>query len=136
MGFGVALKVVEIFGEVLFLIGEAGGIEIGTGLGIFTLLDVEAGAEKKVLGEGFGFRKFFGKGGDELNGFLDTLCLFSRLVGHGTSLGGCSLEDEVGGLLFDVFFFGCGLYFTVGDDGVGPFTEVVLGSCEEEIGTG
>ena len=51
MGFGVALKVVEIFGEVFFFIGEAGGIEIGAGLGIFTLLDVEAGAEQKVLGE-------------------------------------------------------------------------------------
>ena len=53
MGFGVALEVVEIFAQFFFLIGEAGGIEIGAGLGIFTLLDVEAGAKKKVLGEGF-----------------------------------------------------------------------------------
>ncbi len=136
MGFGVALKVVEIFGEVLFLIGEAGGIEIGTGLGIFTLLDVEAGAEKKVLGEGFGFRKFFGKGGDELNSFFDALFLFGRLFGSGTGLGGDGLENEIGGFLFDIFFFGGGLYFAVGDDGLGPFTEVVLGTCEEKVGTG
>ena len=46
------------------------------------------------------------------------------------------MEDEIGGFLFDIFFFGGGLYFAVGDDGLGPFTEVVLGACEEEVGTG
>ena len=96
---------------------------------------METGAEKKVLGEGFGFRKFFSKGGDELNSFFDTLFLFGRLVGHGTSLGGYSLEDEVSGLFFDIFFLSGGLYFAVGDDGFGPFTEVVLGACEKKVGT-
>ena len=71
-----------------------------------------------------------------MNSFFDTLFLFGRLVGHGTSLGGDGLENEIGGFFFDIFFFGGGLYFTVGDDGVGPFAEVVLGSCEEKVGTG
>ena len=136
MGFGVALKVVEIFGEVFFLIGEAGGVEVGAGLGIFTLLDMEAGAEKKVLGKGFRLRKFFSKGGDELNGFFDTLFLVGRLVGSGIRLGSDGLENEIGGFLFNIFFFGGGFYFAVGDDGFGPFAEVVLGTCEEEVSTG
>ena len=71
-----------------------------------------------------------------MNRLFDTLFLFGRLVGHGTSLGGYSLEDEVGGLFFDIFLLSGGLYFAVGDDGFGPFAEVVLGTCEEEVSTG
>ena len=97
---------------------------------------MDTSLEKANFRQGFGLWKFLWESGDQGESFGEVLFSLGRFLGGGVALGDEGLEDVVGGLFENIFFFGEGLEFPVGGDGRGPLAQIVLGSSEKKVGAG
>ena len=98
LSLGIALQVVDLLQELFLFIFGPRGIEIFTGLGKITFLNMEAGLEKSNFGSRFGLGIIFEKGGDAGEGFGQVLFSLGGFLGRGAALGRVGLDDVVGGL--------------------------------------
>ena len=136
LGLGIPLEVIDILGQLFFLIGGACGIQILARFGKGTFLDMDTSLEKADFRQGFGVWKFLWESSDQGESFGEILFSLGRFLGGSVALSDEGLKDVVGGLLENIFFLREGLEFSVGGDGRGPLTQIVLGSSEKKVGAG